>query len=77
VVRDPPVARDTPTDFQPRDKSKNKRSLTSNVTPTPLYLHRHPYTKTTHIQAVTTDGLSVNSLLATKVFQVISPGWQG
>jgi len=54
VVRDPPVARDKRTDPQPRGRRQNKRSLTSNITPTTLYLHHHPYAKTTHIQAVTT-----------------------
>ena len=50
------MARDKPTDPQPRGKSQDGQSLTSNVTPTP-YLHSHPYAKTTQTRAVTTYGL--------------------
>ena len=37
MVRDPPVARDKFADPLPRGQILNKWSLTSNVTPTPLY----------------------------------------
>ena len=36
MARDPPVARDKPTDPQPRGKGQDGRSLTYNVTPTPF-----------------------------------------
>ena len=55
MVRDPPVARDKPTDPQPRGKGKDGRSLTSSVYPTHFYyLHRHPYAMVDQIRAVTT-----------------------
>ena len=48
-----PYTRET-ADPQPRGKGQDRRSLTSNVTPTP-YLHRHPYAKTTQTRAFTTN----------------------
>jgi len=59
------MARDKPTDPQPRGKGKDGRSLTSNVTPTP-YLQHHPYAKITRIRPVTTANVRTGHLENTR-----------